>query len=56
MVIKTTLIKYKCPECGLEETEEYKPTELKRPRIHLCWFCLMKGQHTEMETPNERQT
>ena len=47
-------LRYKCPECGLIETEDYKPRELRRPIIHLCWFCLLKGEHIQMEVTSER--
>lgn len=48
-----TTVKYECPECGLIEEELYTPKELRRPVIHICWFCLLKDKHIEMRITDE---
>jgi len=55
-MIESTTIKYKCPECGLAEpTERERPKCSTYPVIRLCWFCLIKGKHVEMEKTSDRR-
>ena len=46
------IIYYKCPKCGLKESETRHLIRVGKgtfAKVHLCWFCDVKGHHVEME-------